>query len=84
MYMYMNFLNNKKDEQKRKRSAESSNIFVNEQTGQTYFIKQIGDCFRINGVEYQKKPIKITITKKVKKPDSIKTDLNKLSKYLNK
>jgi len=84
----MNFLNNKKEDQKRKRSAECSNIFVNEQTGQTYFIKQIGDCFRINGVEYQKKPIKIIITKKIKKPNkeqnSLQSDLSKLSKYLNK
>lgn len=75
MSNYLNF-QSKKDKQKVKRSASDNQIFVNDATGKTYFIKQLNEyTFSINGIEYQKKSVPtITITKKIKKPINNKTN----------
>ena len=57
----------KVEKQKFNRSASEGDVFVNQSTGKTYFIKQISkETFSINGIEYSKKLPTITITKKVK------------------
>lgn len=62
---------NKSDKQKQNRSADNSQIFVNNATGKTYFIKQNNDgSFSINGEDFIKRPQVITITRKVVAKDN--------------
>jgi hypothetical protein len=83
MNNYLNF-QSKKDKQKVKRSASDNQIFINTQTGKTYFIKQLNEyTFSINGTEYQKKSVPtITITKKIKKSNNDKT-INEIKNSMN-
>jgi hypothetical protein len=88
MNNYLNF-QSKKDKQKVKRSANDNQIFINTQTGKTYFIQQLNEyTFSINGTEYQKKKSvpTITITKKIKKQNSTKimSEIKQGIDYLNK
>ena len=58
----------KQEKQKNNRSADATDVFINQSTGKTYFIKQVNkETFSINGIEYSKKLPTITITKKIKK-----------------